>query len=268
MFYDLRDSTDILLNFEQGVYCGAVATNGESFTYENFILDFHRTSYEELYLGHNNTYSEIYGDGLMAIFPEDNVKYILENIYRLTKRMRNYNDAMGVGVLKPSIDIGFGITMGESSLIYYHLDRRHHPVGISVHEAARIEGVSKFYDARVLISKSFFKAAEGYISSDPRFDYRFIDRVRLKSFRKPITLYELLIDNDPRFENKISSIPFYLDGYAKFCNREWAVAKKIFLKIQHDFGLGIGSVMARRCDILALSPPKEDWKGIWKMKDK
>jgi class 3 adenylate cyclase len=198
LFCDLRNSTDILMDFEQGIYSGMESPGVKAFTYAEFIMDVHETSYKELYLGHENTYAEIYGDGVMGIFPEDNAKYILENIYRLTKRMRTYNDSPSMGVFKPRIDIGFGITAGEVSFIYYPLDKRHHPVGRCVHEAARIEGISRLYDARVLISDRFFKFAEGYIYTDQRFSYRFIDRIILKGFREPITLFELLIDNDPR----------------------------------------------------------------------
>ena len=49
------------------------------FAYGEFILDLHETSYRELYLGHENTSAEIYGDGVMGVFPEDNTKYILES---------------------------------------------------------------------------------------------------------------------------------------------------------------------------------------------
>lgn len=268
MFCDLRDSTDILLNFEQGIYRGIENRGEKAFTYEEFILDVHETSYKELYLGHENTYAEIYGDGVMGIFPEDNAKYILENIYRLTKRMRVYNDSIGVGVFKPRIDIGFGITVGEVSFIYYPLDKRHHPVGRCIHEAARIEGISRLYDARVLISDRFFKFADTYIHSDNRFSYRFIDQIILKHFREPITLYELLIDNDPRFETKKNSTGEYSEAYSKYCRGEWESAKRLFQKIYYEYRLGIGSVMAKRCDILLKSPPVPDWYGIWKMEDK
>lgn len=180
MFCDLRNSTDILMDFEQGIYCSLESSGTKAFTYADFIMDVHETSYKKLYLGHENTYAEIYGDGVMGIFPEDNAKYILENIYRLTKRMRTYNDSQSVGVFQPRIDIGFGITAGAVSFVYYPLDKRHHPVGRCVHEAARIEGISRLYDARVLISDRFFKFAEGYINTDQRFSYRFIDRIILK----------------------------------------------------------------------------------------
>ncbi len=156
MFCDLRNSTDILMDFEQGIYCDIENSGVKTFTYAEFIMDVHETSYKELYLGHENTYAEIYGDGMMGIFPEDNAKYILENVYRLTKRMRTYNDSPSMGVFKPRIDIGFGITVGAVSFVYYPLDKRHHPVGRCVHEAARIEGLSRLYDARVLISDRFF----------------------------------------------------------------------------------------------------------------
>ncbi|MDX8405065.1 MAG: adenylate/guanylate cyclase domain-containing protein [Mariprofundus sp.] len=268
MFCDLRDSTDILLNFEQGLYRNMAVSNEKEFTYEQFIFDVHKTSYEYLYLGHNKTHTEIYGDGLMAIFPEDNTRYILENIYSLTKQMRAYNESEGVGVTRPSIDMGFGITIADISMVYYYLDKRYHPIGMGVHEAARIEGMSKFYDARVLISDSFFNDTVEYIKADPRFAYRFIDRVRLKNFRAPVTLYEVLVDNDPRFDDKINSISLYSQAYAKYCKAEWGAAKALFLKVYHEFGLGSGLVMAKRCDILCQHPPKSNWNGIWSLKDK
>lgn len=268
MFCDLRDSTDILLNFEQNVYRGASRDEAKPYTYEEFIMDVHETSYKELYLGHENTFSEIYGDGVLGIFPEDNTKYILENVYRLTKRVRIYNESDGIGVFKPRIDIGFGLTVGDVSFIYFSLDERHHPIGRCIHEAARIEGLSRFYDARVLISDRFLSFSQGYIKTDPRFYYRFIDHVVLKGFREPITLFELLLDNDPRFETKKSSIQAYSEAYAKYCRKEWEPAKELFHRIHREYGLGVGLVMARRCEILSKSPPGPDWNGIWKMKDK
>ena len=98
LFADLRDSTDILVNFDQGNYHKVGEDPQPAFSYEQFILDVHETTYKELYLGHENTYAEVYGDGVMGIFPEDNTKYILENIYRLTNRMRIYNDSAGAGI--------------------------------------------------------------------------------------------------------------------------------------------------------------------------
>ncbi|MFQ5345606.1 MAG: adenylate/guanylate cyclase domain-containing protein, partial [Mariprofundus sp.] len=77
MFCDLRDSTEILYHFEQGDYCNPDGSGSPALTYDQFILDVHQTSYECLYLGHENTHTEIYGDGLMAIFPEDNTRYIM-----------------------------------------------------------------------------------------------------------------------------------------------------------------------------------------------
>lgn len=268
LFADLRDATDILLNFEKRIYKKMEGQSESCFTYEEFILDLHETSYRELYLEHENTYAEIYGDGVMGVFPEDNTKYILENIYRLSKKMRLYNDSPGVGVSRPKIDIGFGVTVGEAAFVYYPLDERYHSVGHCIHEAARIEGVSKLYDARILVSHRFFNFAESVISSDSRFSYRFIDRVILNNFREPLTLYEILLDNDPRFEVKKNSILTYSEAYFKYCEKKWKEAKEIFSGIYREYGLGIGSAMAKRCDMLAATPPSPDWDGIWRLKDK
>lgn len=268
LFADLRDSTEILINFDQGVYHNSQTPSQPGMTYDQFILDVHETTYKMLYLGHEYTYAEVYGDGVMAVLPEDNTKYLLENIYRLTSQMRSYNDATKADGSNPRIDMGFGITLGEVSFVYYPFDDRYHPVGQSIHKAARIEAVSKLYDARILSSQRFFKFAEPYLRSDQRFSYRFIDRVILKGFREPVTLFELLLDNDPRFELKNHSIPTYRDAYGDYCQRKWTVAKTKFRQLHEDYGLGIGAVMAERCDLLASSPPSGDWNGIWNFKDK
>lgn len=268
MFCDLRDSTDIFLKFEQNIYRAAPHNDAPPYGYADFIQDVHETFYKYLYLGHEGTFAEIYGDGVLGIFPQDNTKYILENVYRLTGRTRVYNNADGIGVLRPRIDIGFGITVGEVSFVYYPLDSRQHPIGRSIHEAARIEALSKFYDARVLISERFLSFSERYIQSDPRFSYRFIDHVVLKGFRAPITLFELLLDNDPRFETKKKSVPKYAKAFARYCSREWEPAKDLFQEVHRDYGLGIGIVMAKRCEILSKTAPGPDWNGIWEMKDK
>lgn len=267
LFADLRDSTDILINFDRGRYPESYARNGV-FTYESFIRDVHETIYKELYLLHENTYAEVYGDGVMGVFPEDNAKYILENIYRLTNHMRIYNDTIKKGAVRPAIDMGFGITLGEVAFVYYPFDGRDHPVGQCIHEAARIEAVSKLYDARVMISQSFFNFSDTFVATDSRFAFRFIDRVVLRGFRDPVVLYELLIDSDPRFHLKVAANETYGEAYARYCNREWAAAKKLFASVLDKFSLGAGGVMADRCDHLASDPPDMNWNGTWHLKEK
>ena len=268
LFADLRDSTDILLNFEKRMYKKMDGQKESDYDYGEFIRDVHETSYRELYLGHINTFSEIYGDGFMGVFPEDNTKFILENIYRLSKRMRFYNDSLGANAARPKIDIGFGITVGEVAFVYFPMDERFHPVGYCIHEAARIEAVSKLYDARILVSHRFFEYAEREIMSDTRFSYRFIDRVVLKDFQKPLALYEILVDNDPRFEVKQKSIPIYSEAYSKYLKKNWKEARELFSEIHKEYGLGIGYVMAKRCDLLTASPPNYHWEGVWNLKQK
>ena len=268
LFADLRDSTDIMLNFEKKMYKKKDGQSESDYDYGEFILDVHETSYRELYLGHSNTFAEIYGDGVMGVFPKDNTKYILENLYGLSKRMRGYNESLGDGASRPKIDMGFGLTVGEVAFVYYPMDQRFHPVGNCIHEAARIELVSKLYDARILVSHRFFNYAKGEIDIDPRYSYRFIDRVILKDFQEPVTLYEILVDNDPRFEVKKRSIGMYAEAHSKYREKKWKEARDLFLAVYREYGLRIGQAMAIRCEALSANPPNYEWEGIYNLKQK
>jgi class 3 adenylate cyclase len=265
LFADLRDSTNILLNFEKGLYLKNGKNSNSDSSYEEFIHDVHEKTYKKLYLLHENTFAEVYGDGILAVFPEDNAKYVLENIYQLTNGMRHYNDSIKGDNSSPKINMGCGITMGNVTFVHYLFDNKDHPIGQGIHEAARIEGISRRYDARILISQSFYNFIQDYIKTDPRFSFRFIDKVVLKGFNEPVTLYELLLDNDPRFEIKKKSVSAYNQAYDLYSVCEWEKAREIFLSIYREYGLCIGSVMANRCKLLAVSKPECDWKGVWNL---
>lgn len=60
----------------------------------------------------------------------------------------------------------------------------------------------------------------------------------------------------------------YSEAYSRYCKKEWGTAKELFQKIYREYGLGIGAVIAKRCDILSKGPSNLDWNGIWNMKDK
>ncbi len=261
LFCDLRNSTEILQDFESGRY--SLEGNGGGNSYDDFILDVHATSFRELYLGHDQTYSEIYGDGLLAAFPEDNTKFLLENIHHLTQRMHDYNIRNAGDDSKPSIDIGFGVTVGAVSFVYYDLDERDHVVGVPVHEAARIQSLSRLFRARVLISRPFYDFSRPYVEGDPRFSYRFIDCLQLKGLRRPTELRELVIDTDPRFQLKVDSDESYREAYALYRSGNFKGAQNAFLALTDESGLEIGTAMAERCEYL-LRHPEREWDGIWK----
>ena len=79
---------------------------------------------------------------------------------------------------------------------------------------------------------------------------------------------EIILDNDPRFEAKKSSIPLYETAYSKYCEKKWKEARDIFQKIYKEYGLGVGAVMAQRCDLLDTGQLSRYWDGIWSLREK
>jgi two-component system sensor histidine kinase ChiS len=131
--------------------------------------------------------SQYYGDGVMALFHssvDDAVRCTVE-MHRAVERFNAASDeqlTIGVGLNTGKLMLG---TIGGKDRLACNV------IGDPVNLAARIEGMTKMYGARVLISDV---TAAKVTSSGPRL--RRLDRVVAKGKTQPMTLFEV-IDADP-----------------------------------------------------------------------
>ena len=132
-------------------------------------------------------------------------------------------------------------------------------VGDSVNEAARIEALTKFYGAKLLMS------GEALAGLSRQMTRRLVDRVIVKGKSAPVELFE---SENPCVSPDYSGIcQRYAAAYEDYSAGRFAAAGLLFEKLVTEFKDGPSRVLAERCAKLKAAPPSE-WKGIWRMESK
>ncbi len=129
-------------------------------------------------------------------------------------------------------------------------------VGDVVNEAARIEALTKYYGAKLLVSSVTFSALK-----EPGV-HRLIDRVIVKGKSEPVELFECANPCTPEDYDGICRR--YEMAYAAYVDGGFAAAETLFEALVRGSSDGPSKALAARCAILKADPPA-DWHGVWKM---
>jgi adenylate cyclase len=125
----------------------------------------------------------------------------------------------------------------------------------SVNLASRLEWVNKFYGTFMCASENIYEIEKN------NFEFRYLDKIKVKWKEVPIKIYELLgvkwkvsedvLDNKKNFER---AIDLYL-------NRDFIWAKALFTKLIKK-GDNAWKMYIDMCEIYIKNPPNNDWDWV------
>ena len=131
--------------------------------------------------------------------------------------------------------------------------------GDSVNLAARLEGLTKFYQSKIIVSDSTYE----FLESDNQLEFREIDLVRVKGKEHPVTIYEVC-NSDPEHirEKKLKNLDKFAEGLKQYREQKWSKALTKFkscLKECPDDGAV--KVLIDRTKGYQKTPPPKSWRG-------
>ena len=222
----------------------------------------------ELVFANSGTLDKYIGDAIMAFFgaPVKNPQHAkgacrcaLQSIVKLKELQKEF-----AAQNLPHIDIGIGINTGEASVgnMGSKIVQNYTVMGDSVNLASRLEGITKEYGVRIVISQSTFDDVKD------SFVAREIDRVRVKGKKEPVRIYELMA------EGKISAsenekLVVFQNAYAAYLQKDFGKALEIFnMSLEMSKEDSVSKLYVQRCENYIAEPPPEDWDGVFTMKTK
>ena len=206
------------------------------------------------------------GDAIMAVF-KDKTEDAIDSAIAQINEMTIYNEKRVANGYLP-IQTGYGIHTGFMMLGMIGEANRMQGDAFSDHVnlTARLEGLTKFYGASIIISSTVL----GKIQDQSLYSIRYLDRVRVKGRKQPIEIYEVMNADDPVIRDKKNQTNLeFKKGINYYLVGEMKLAEEIFSNLYSSFpeDKAVLQYLERTRDYLKHELPK-DWDGVYDMKSK
>lgn len=125
----------------------------------------------------------------------------------------------------------------------------------NVNLASRLEWVNKFYWTYICVSEVVYNETKDY------FEFRYLDKIKVKWKNKPIKIYELLSLKNDIDESKKKIVLDFENAVNKYLNRDFVWAKKDFENLIKKWDKPSLTYLDM-CEIYIKNPPEADWNGV------
>jgi len=228
------------------------------------MLNRYFTPMTKIIFDNKGTIDKYIGDLVMAFWgaplsdPDHSVNALTAAIEMLeeTDRLQSKFAAMGY----PDIQIGIGLNSGDMNVgnMGSEYRRSYTVLGDNVNLGSRVEGLTKFYGAKLLVGENTYHRCQD------QYEFCTVDKVLVKGKEEPVTLYEPLgktgeVDPETLFEMESyeEALEAYYQGYWEDAHRQFFILSKL------NPDRGLYKVYAERTSG-EHEPPAEGWDGVFR----
>ncbi|MGO9410883.1 MAG: adenylate/guanylate cyclase domain-containing protein [Spirochaetia bacterium] len=208
------------------------------------------------------------GDAIMAFFgapvkhENDALRSLVAGL-EMTEALANFNESQkSTGA--PEFQIGVGINFGEVTVGNIGTEKKmdYTVIGDMVNLASRLEGLTKQYHQRLIISENLFEQVNGRDG----ISYRLLDSVAVKGKTKGVKIYSAkralaAAEKEAWDMHNAAMEEYYRRGFGK--------AARLFDEVGRRLPGDFASQQLRdRCLLYEKDPPEQRWDGVEVMKTK
>ena len=209
------------------------------------------------------TIDKYMGDSVMAFWgaPLNDAEHALHAVtaaLNMVQRVSELNQAFRRRGW-PDIRIGIGINTGNMNVGNKGSEFRvgYTVLGDAVNLGSRLEGLTRTYDVDIIAGENTRRAVSG-------FEFREIDRVRVKGRDTPITIYEPLGPHESVDASVRSDLERFHRALEAYRDRRWDEAEHEIAALRRaDPERRIYQVYLERIAHYRKQPPPEDWDGSY-----
>lgn len=222
----------------------------------------------EVIMRNNGFIDKFIGDAIMGIFDEQSDNHFNEaqlavkTAIEMQQALDTYNQHRANSGYMP-VSIGIGIHSGPVVIGTVGSEERLQTtvLGDTVNAAARLEGLTKFYNASIVISAQTHQ----FIKTDPKFYWRELDYIQVKGKEEAMHIYEVFnADPKPIFELKRKIRLRYQAAIKHYRSQQWQQAKALFEECLSIFPDDkVSQLYLQRTLECIQNPPDEHWTGIY-----
>ncbi|MCK5871215.1 MAG: adenylate/guanylate cyclase domain-containing protein [Methylococcales bacterium] len=209
------------------------------------------------------TIDKYIGDAVMAFWgapladknhAQHAVQAGLEVLENLEKRQAKYRESG-----QPNIELGIGINTGVMNVgnMGSQFRTAYTVMGDAVNLGARLEGLTKYYGVKFIVSESTQKAAPDYI-------YRELDKVQVKGKTEPVTIYEVVGHRNKVSPDYLSYLELLQQALFYYYRQNWLQSTQIFSQLQRQQPDNrLHFLYLERIEAFKQQPPAKDWDGTF-----
>ncbi len=211
----------------------------------------------------NGTIDKYVGDMVMAFWgapiddPDHRNNAVLAalNMQTITEALKEEFKQQGL----PEVNIGVGVNTGLMNVgdMGSSYRRSYTVLGDAVNLGSRLESITKFYGAKVLIGEETYDHISGFVC-------RFMDRIQVKGKEEAIRVYEPLGLEGEVAQDVLDEMEQYNRAYELYLQRDWPKAKQAFESLYGQSPLVLYKVYSDRIDDLATQTLPDDWDGTFR----